>query len=126
MPSTFLTTFRVDATVPIGHSLCGGWIRPASKIGTPLFCDGLILQGPQAPIVLVAIDWTGIQNASHVEFTKAIAQAAHTTPERVALHCVHQHNAPFIDATAQQLASKYRELPAIYDTGWLAEVQEKV
>jgi hypothetical protein len=126
MPNTFLATFKVDITVPLGHPLCGGWITPAKKIGTPLYCYGLILQGPEAPIVLVACDWTGILNQSHIAFTKAIAQAAHTTPERVALHCVHQHNAPFIDVVAQQYVSQHKDLPPSFDVAWFDGIQKKV
>lgn len=126
MPNSFLTTFKVDVTPPLGHPLCGGWIKPAIKIGTPLYCYGLILQGPEAPVVLVAFDWTGILNESHVAFTKLIAQAAHTTPERVALHCVHQHNAPFVDGGAQKLVSQHKDLPASFDVTWFASIQEKV
>lgn len=126
MPKTFLSTFKVDVTCPLGHGLCGGWIKPASKIGTPLYCSGLVLQGPDAPIVLASLDWTGVLNDAHAEFVKVIAQAAHTTPERVALHCVHQHNAPFIDATAQKLVSEQPDLPASYDVKWFQEIQQKV
>ena len=37
---------------------------------------------------------------------KRLADAAHTTPDRVALHCVHQHNAPFIDREGNALLRK--------------------
>ncbi|MFO0816145.1 MAG: hypothetical protein U0796_23245 [Gemmatales bacterium] len=126
MPNTFLSTFKVDVTPPLGHPLCGGWIKPASRIGTPLYCHGLVLQGPDAPIVLAAVDWTGILNEAHLTFTKRIAQAAHTTPERVALHCVHQHNAPFIDVTAQKYVSQQKDLPASCDVNWFESIQKKV
>jgi len=126
MNNTFLTSFKVDITPPLGHSLCGGWIKPATKIGTPLYGYGLIIQGPEAPVVMLAMDWTGILNESHIEFTKAIAQAAHTTPERVALHCVHQHNAPFVDGGAQKLVSEQKDLPASFDVTWFKSIQEKV
>lgn len=125
MPS-FLSIFKVDVTPPLGSGLCGGWIKPASKIGTPLYCIGIVLQGPDAPIVMAALDWTGVLNESHIEFTKTIAKAAHTTPERVALHCVHQHNAPFIDGGAQKYVSQQSDLPASFDVKWFQEVQQKV
>src|SRR5580765_1516563 len=126
MPNTFLSTFKVDVTPPLGHALCGGWIKPASKIGTPLYCIGIVLQGPDAPIVMAALDWTGVLNDAHSEFTKVIAKAAHTTPERVALHCVHQHNAPFVDLMAQKLVNEHKDLPASFDLKWFHEVQGKV
>lgn len=123
---TFLSTFKVDVTPPLGSGLCGGWIKPASQIGTPLYCFGIVLQGPDAPIVMAALDWTGVLNEAHIEFTKTIAKAAHTTPERVALHCVHQHNAPFVDAGAQKYVSEHKDLPVSFDVKWFQEVQQKV
>ena len=126
MPNTFLSTFKVDVTPPLGHPLCGGWIRPASKIGTPLYCIGIVLQGPDAPIVMAALDWTGVLNDAHSEFVAVLAKAAHTTPERVALHCVHQHNAPFVDLTAQKLVAEQKDLPASFDVTWFRQVQQKV
>ncbi|MEJ7638833.1 MAG: hypothetical protein WKF75_12890 [Singulisphaera sp.] len=45
-------------------------------------------------------------NESHRLWTEALAAAAHTTPDRVALHCVHQHNAPFIDRDGNTLLRK--------------------
>lgn len=126
MPNTFLSTFKVDVTPPLGSPLCGGWIKPAGKIGSPLYCIGIVLQGPEAPVVMAAFDWTGILNDAHLEFSKVVAKAAHTTPERVALHCVHQHNAPFIDATAQKHVSEQKDLPPSFDVNWFSEVQQKV
>ncbi|HQR07666.1 MAG TPA: hypothetical protein PLN21_12635 [Gemmatales bacterium] len=123
---TFLSTFKVDVTPPLGSGLCGGWIKPAGKIGTPLYCIGIVLQGPDAPIVMAALDWTGLLNESHMEFTQTIAKAAHTTPERVALHCVHQHNAPFIDMGAQKYVSEQSDLPPSFDVKWFREAQQTV
>jgi len=53
--------------------------------------------------VLCAVDWCGIRNDAHLAWTQALAKAAHTTPERVAVQTVHPHNAPFADTGAQKL-----------------------
>ena len=29
-------TFRFDVTPPMGHSLCGGWIKPVEAVDDPL------------------------------------------------------------------------------------------
>lgn len=97
MLAPHLATFRVDATPPIGHPLCGGWIKPVEAVDDPLWLRGVVLMGDGLPIVLASLDWTGVLNDCHKQWTEAIAEAAHTTPDRVALHCVHQHNAPFVD-----------------------------
>nr|BAL54989.1 hypothetical conserved protein [uncultured Planctomycetota bacterium] len=105
-------------TVPIGHSLCGGWIKPAVRVETPLRALGLVLVGDEPPVVLLALDWCGLCNDAHVRMREVLAKAANTTSERVAIHTVHQHNAPFVDLTAQREVAKYLDLPPIFDVGW--------
>ena len=95
---------RCDVTPPVGHPLCGGWIEPVRAVDDPLRALGVILLGPSSPVVLCAVDWCGIRNQSHFLWRKALADAAHTIPENVALHCVHQHNAPFADSGAEMLS----------------------
>ena len=110
-----LATFKVDATPPPGHSLCGGWIKPVVGVDDPLWLRGVVLLGGDRPIVLAALDWTGIMDESHRLWTEVLAEAAHTTPDRVALHCVHQHNAPFIDREGNALLRKAGADPLLYD-----------
>src|SRR5205085_1808949 len=102
------------------------WIKPATRVDSALFCNGAVLLGEEAPVVLAAVDWTGICNDAHAAFTTAIAAAAHTTPERVAVHCVHQHNAPFVDVTAQHIISEQKDLPACCDLTWFSKVRSDV
>jgi hypothetical protein len=103
MLSAHLSCFRVDATPPMGHSLCGGWIKPTIAVDDRLWLRGVVITDAGPPIVLAALDWTGVMNESHRLWTEILAEAAHTTPDRVALHCVHQHNAPFIDLEGNNL-----------------------
>lgn len=117
-----LSTFRFDVTPPIGHSLCGGWITPAKAVETPLEAIGLVIRGAGRPIVLCAVDWTGILNSAHVEFRTALATAAGTTPDRVAVQCVHPHDAPFACLDAQKIVAQYPELPAILDLEFFRRV----
>ncbi len=103
MPSLHLATFQSDATPPLGHPLCGGWIEPARGVDDPLRALGIVLLGVRAPVVLCAVDWCGLRNDANRTWRQALAQAANTTPERVAVHCVHPHNAPFADVEAERL-----------------------
>ena len=126
MPRLHLCSFKVDTQIPVGHPLCGGWIAPASAITEPLYAQGVVLLGEEAPIVLCAVDWTGICNEGHTAWRTKLAQAAHTTPERVAVHCVHQHNAPFADPQAQRLIQRHADLPASLDLAWFDRVLDRV
>lgn len=98
-----LSPFRLDVTPPLGHPLCGGWIAPATEIVDRLWANGLVLHLPDGPVVLVAVDWCEIRNAGHDEWREAIAAAVGTSIERVAVQCVHPHDAPFADPRAERL-----------------------
>src|SRR5437763_67830 len=98
-----IAPFRFDVTPPVGHPLCGGWIKPAADCQDELEAIGFVLLGVGEPIVICAVDWTGILNEAHVAWRTAIAEAAGTTPDRVAVQCVHQHDAPFACLHAEKL-----------------------
>jgi hypothetical protein len=110
-----LARFRFDVTPPIGHSCCGGWIKPVEVVDDPLEAIGIVLLGAGQPIVLCAVDWTGLLNEAHVQWRTALAEAAGTSADRVAVHCVHQHNAPMACLEAQRIVAAQGDLPAIVD-----------
>ena len=102
-PQFRLATFAADVTVPMGHPLMGGGIAPASKVDDPLEARGVVLMGAGRPIVLVAVDWCEIRNDAYDRWRTVLAEAAETTPERVIVASVHQHDAPVMDLRAQTL-----------------------
>jgi hypothetical protein len=103
MPAFHIATFSCDVTPPEGHPLCGGWIMPVRGVDDPLRAVGVVLLGAGKPVVLCAVDWTGVRNEAFRIWRKALADAAHTTPEHVSLHTVHPHNTPFADVEAQKM-----------------------
>jgi hypothetical protein len=125
MPALHLAAFTCDVTPPLGHPLCGGWIEPARGVDDPLEAVGVVLLGPAAPVVLCAVDWTGMRNDAHQAWRVAIAKAAHTTPERVAVQCVHPHNTPFADPEAARLALAAGTVPCL-DLKWFERVTDAV
>lgn len=106
MPPLHLATFECDVTPPDGHPLCGGWIMPVRGVDDPLKALGVVLLGGPKPVVLCAVDWTGLRNEAFRIWRAALAEAAHTTPDHVSVHCVHPHNAPFADVEAQKLIAE--------------------
>ena len=110
-----ISPFRFDVTPPMGHSLCGGWIKPVVGVDDPLEAIGYVLTGAGKPIVVCVVDWTGLLNSAHREWRKALADAAGTTQDRVTVHCVHQHNAPFACLDAQAIVGEHKDLPPIVD-----------
>lgn len=120
-----LATFRFDVTPPIGHACCGGWIKDIEAVDDPLEAVGLVLLGADQPIVLCAVDWTGILNGAHVEWRQVLAEAAGTTPDRVSVHCVHQHNAPLACLEAERLASAQGDLPHVIDLSYFRQCLDR-
>src|SRR5262245_2142752 len=84
-----IAMFDVDASPPLGSPLA---YDPTKAVTTPLSCRGIVLLGREPPIVLCAVDWIGIGNDGHREFRERLAEAADTTPDRVAVHALHQHD----------------------------------
>lgn len=63
----------------------------------------MVLLSDEKPIVLCAIDWIGISNGGYDVWREALAKAAGTTVDRVAIHTLHQHDAPRCDFSAEKL-----------------------
>ena len=111
-----LATFSTDVTVPLGHRLMGMLPTKSKTIADPLYARGFVLLGPGKPIVLAAVDFCEIRNDSYDRWRQVLADAAGTTRERVLVASLHQHDAPLIDAGAQELMSEVGLVGEIFDT----------
>jgi hypothetical protein len=96
-----LATFDVYATPPVGAMMAYNPVRRIDELG--LRARGIVVLGAGEPIVLCAVDWIGIGNEGHDVFRETLAKAAGTTMSRVAVHTLHQHDAPACDFTAERL-----------------------
>lgn len=106
-PPLTIAAFRIDATPPMGTPLCDALCKPASAVDDPLSGRGIVLApAGQQPIVLLAMDWVGIGNDGNMAFREALAEAAGTTIDRVAVHSLHQHDTPGCDFSADVVASE--------------------
>ena len=113
--------FDVDASPPIGSPLA---YDTCDEVLQPLSCRGLVLVGGESPIVLCAIDWIGVANEGHEAFREALAAAAGTTPDRVAVHALHQHDAPVCDFSADRLLAQHGIAHLRYDSVFARRVIE--
>jgi putative membrane-bound dehydrogenase-like protein len=100
-PLFSLAKFDIDVTPPVGFPMAYDRVRRTDEL--TLRCRGIVLFGPEKPIVLCAVDWIGIANGAHDAFRKTLADAAGTSIDRVAVHTLHQHDAPRCDFTAESL-----------------------
>jgi len=115
-----VATFDVDATPPIGSPLTYDSMANSWDLG--LRAKGIVLMGAGQPIVLVAVDWIGIANESQDAFKQALAEAAGTIPQRVAVHALHQHDAPISDFGAEQILLEAGLDPAGFESSFDKEL----
>jgi hypothetical protein len=108
-----LARFDIDVTPPIGSHMAYDPVTNTWDLG--LRARGVVLRGAGPPIVLCAVDWIGIGNEGHDAFRQALAEAAQTSPDRVAVHTLHQHDAPACDFTAERILKEAGADPACYD-----------
>jgi hypothetical protein len=99
-----IATFQADVTPPLGSPLCGGGVPPVQSVTDPLSARGIVFfPKGEKPLVLCAVDWVGIGNDGHRAWREALAIAANTDANRVTVHALHQHDAPFCDFNVEGL-----------------------
>ena len=116
-------SFDIDATPPVGSPLAYDIMdrREAS-----LRLKGVVLVGPSEPIVLVAVDWIGIGGGGYARFRDTVAASVGTSAQRVAVNCLHQHDAPRYDASAEALLAAEGLSGRMYDVAWTNAVLAQV
>jgi hypothetical protein len=120
-----VAAFHADVTPPPGSPLVFGVITPAREIVDPLSARGIVLLGAGKPLVLVAVDWVGIGNQGHAQWRRALAEAAGTTPDRVTVHTLHQHDTPAYDPDAERLLERHGLAGRIYNVEFAARAIER-
>lgn len=100
-PTLKVATFDVDATPPLGSAMAYDPVKRLDEL--TLRCRGIVILGSGKPIIVCAVDWIGIANEGHDQFRDELAATAGSTRERVAVHALHQHDAPGCDFTAERL-----------------------
>lgn len=99
-----IATFQTDATPPVGYDMGYSVVK---SIREPLLVKGVVITGAGKPIVMVAVDWVTIDGHARDEWHALLAQAAGTTPDRVTVHHLHQHDAPRGDLGTFDERAKY-------------------
>ena len=121
-----ICTFQADATPPLGSPLCDAAVPAAQQIVDPLSARGVVLLGDEKPIVLCAVDWVGIGNGGYDAWREALARAAGTSVDRVALHTLHQHDAPGCDFEAEDLLAARGLSGAMFHVAFARQTIDKV
>jgi hypothetical protein len=121
-----ISTFEADITPPVGFPLCAGWYAPAHAITDRLTARGIVLTGAEKPVVLCALDWAELSNREHLRWREALAAAAGTEPDRVAVQCTHSHSSPWPDREAQNLLDAAGFTNVIMVGAWAEETRDNV
>jgi hypothetical protein len=105
-----LAWFSADISPPLGKMVDIGFRQATQHIEHPALAKGVLIQRNDQRYVLVALDYSGLCNASYEELRAAVAEAAETDSSRVAVQAVHQHTTVCLDADAARLL--FHEDPA--------------
>lgn len=109
-PKLRIATFRCDATPPRGETLV--WLVKHKTPKDPQLLKGVVLEDGGKRYVLCALDWCLLCNESEWSFRETIARAAGTEPTCVAIHCIHQHVAPYADEGAHRMLDAAPDSPS--------------
>ena len=104
--------FDIDVSPPVGSPLA---YDPCESVAMSLRASGVVLLGSDKPIVLCSVDWIGIANSAHLEWRAALAKATGTTIDRVTVHTIHQHDAPFCDFSAEAILAERGHSGLLFD-----------
>jgi len=119
-----ISVFDIDATPPVGSHMAYNPVKNTWDMG--LRARGIILSGPGKPIVLCSVDWLGIGNDSQDEFKRVLSGAAGTSPDRVAVHTVHQHDAPICDFGAEKFLLDKGMNPMAFESSFTRKVMFQI
>ncbi len=124
--SVSIGTFQVDVSPPAGAPLGHGNYPPNVRVVDPLTARGIVLVMDDGPVVLCAVDWIGIGNGGYQAWREALAEAAGTRADRVAVHAVHQHDTPGCDFSAEELLAAHGHPGTMFDVDFAREAIGRV
>lgn len=119
-----VATFRCEVTPPPGEPLI--WDVPLTRVESPLWAKGIVLEDARGRYVVCAFDWCEIANESEWAFRATLAKAAGTPVSRVVVHSVHQHAAPYADAGAHRWLDAAPKPPLRLSDRFLEEVSRRL
>ncbi|MBX2816615.1 MAG: hypothetical protein KTR24_11475, partial [Saprospiraceae bacterium] len=112
--STFNTKVSPDLGVVVAYA-------PTRQILDHLTARGIVIHSDQDPIVLCAVDYLGIANEGLDLWKKELATAAQTTPDRVWVSALHQHDGLRCDLTTERVMEEYGLGGTRYDVPTILE-----
>lgn len=121
-----IASFTLDVTIPKNHRCMGVLPQKSISVSDPLYVHGFVLMGSGKPIVVAAVDWCEIRNASYDLWRDTIAEVVGTTRERVLVSSLHQHDAPVIDHEAAKLLDGVGLANELFDAEFHLQVLQRL
>lgn len=115
--------FDIDVSPPVGSPLA---YDPCDSVAMSLRASGIVIVGAESPIVLCSVDWIGIANSAHSQWRSALAKAVGTTIDRVTVHTIHQHDAPFCDFSANDILAERGLGGTLFDVKFAQQAIERI
>jgi len=107
-----IAAFRCEVTPPLGQPIYSSY-KPLAEVEHPVLAKGVVLEDRRGNrFVICAVDYCEICNSTHRMFREQLAEAAETTPQRVAVQTVHQHTAPMACGDAYRLMAGAESPPS--------------
>ena len=99
-----------------------GFSVPEKKVPARdgLFARLFLLQDDEKSSLIISLDYGGLYCSAYDQWRKMLAEAVNIPENRVILHCMHQHDAPFVNIEA----TRYLDLEL--DWSWFDIVKENV
>ncbi|MBE6403880.1 MAG: hypothetical protein E7039_09205 [Lentisphaerae bacterium] len=111
---------RIDVT-PVNNGLIGFTVPEKEEPARDsLFARLFLLQDDEKSSLIISLDYGGLYCSAHDKWRKMLAEAVNMPENRVILHCMHQHDAPFVNIEA----TGYLDLEL--DWSWFDIVKENV
>jgi len=121
-PPLKVAAFSVDVTPPIGSQLA---YNKMDRAGNSLWVKGIVFVTDEKPVVLLAVDWIGIGGEGNRRFRDTVAEAVGTSRDRVAVHTLHQHDAPRLDWGTEELLADRGLSGAMFDVPYSLKTMER-
>jgi hypothetical protein len=118
--------FACDVTPPLGSPLAMCKPPVAASADIPLLAKGVVISDGGTRYVLCALDYCELRAGAHDVFRRTIANALGVNELQVEVHCLHPHDAPFYDTTAELLVEMVPSPPYTTDMAFVAIASERV
>ena len=98
-----VAVFSCDITPPVGSPMMECHPPVATSIDIPLQAKGIILDDGRTRYAFCGLDYCELRTGAHDLVRHKLADALGVNELQIEVHCLHQHDAPLYDTSADRL-----------------------